>query len=101
MYTDNFDMSCGFVGTERIFHDLDWEYQGEWQDLDRKVWVLPPDKTLGYIKSYKNLTQVVIPDAGHLAPIDKPLVSRNMISNWLFGREFPSRTPIIEENSIT
>ena len=99
MYTGNFDMSCGFVGTERIFYDLDWKDQSKWQDLDRKVWVLPPDKTLGYIKSYENLTQVVIPDAGHLAPIDKPLVSRNMIYNWLFGREFPSRTPIIEENS--
>lgn len=93
MYTGNFDMSCGYAGTEKILHDLDWEYQSEWQGLDRKVWVLPPDKTLGYVKSCKNLTQVVIPDAGHLVPIDRPLVSRTMMYNWLFEREFTGYLP--------
>jgi len=96
LYTGNFDMSCGFTGTEKILYDLVWPYQNEWQNLDRKVWVLPPDKTLGYVKAYKNLMQVVVVGAGHLVPMNKPQVSRSMIYNWLFDREFPGKVPCIK-----
>ncbi|MCP4697242.1 MAG: S10 family peptidase [Gammaproteobacteria bacterium] len=92
-YTGNFDMSaCGFTGTERILQDLKgedqkkWEHQEEWNKLKRKVWVSPPFATNGFVKSFANLTQVVIPGAGHLVPINKPVISREMLYTWLFNK---------------
>lgn len=95
-YTGNFDMSCGFTGTEIILQDLN--YLGKWNELNRKVWGYPKGRTIGYIKSLDNLlTQVVIPNAGHLVPISKPEVSRTMLYNWLFNGEFPSYDPLKKE----
>jgi len=99
IYTGNFDMLCGFNGIEEIFSNLDWKYKEQWQQVNRQVWVDPPQRTLGYVKSLQIstgesslnlLTQVNIPDAGHLVPMSKPKISRSMIYNWIFEREFLS-----------
>jgi len=103
-YTGNFDMACGFGGTEQILQELEWPHQEEWKKLERKVWGTPQEKkgwdvtkapdTRGYFKSYGNLTQVVIPCAGHLLPMDQPKNSRDMLYSWIFGRGFsPSYDP--------
>ncbi|NIM13994.1 MAG: hypothetical protein GTO45_18265 [Candidatus Aminicenantes bacterium] len=105
MYTGNFDLICGFTGTEYILWNLDrfspdrqqeWvkRWLEKWRTLHRKVWVLPPNQTLGYIKHYDNVTQVNIPQAGHLVPIAQPEVSRTMINNWIFKRPFPAYDPL-------
>jgi len=96
-YTGNFDMSCGFTGTEQILQTLD--YNG-WTNLKRKVWTDAPlalgtnvPKTQGYIKGIDKLTQCVIPDAGHQVPVAKPEVSRLMINKWIFELDFPGYIP--------
>jgi carboxypeptidase C (cathepsin A) len=105
MYTGNFDLICGFTGTEYILWNLDrfsadnqqeWVkgWLEKWRTLHRKVWVLPPNQTLGYIKHYENVTQVNIPRAGHLVPIAQPEVSRTMINKWIFKRPFPAYDPL-------
>ncbi len=85
-YTGNFDMSCGYAGTEQILQA--WDYQGQWTAVKRKVWTevqpagtgdLP--QTFGYVHSLDNLSQVVIPDSGHQVPVAKPRVSLVMINN--------------------
>jgi carboxypeptidase C (cathepsin A) len=95
-YTGNFDMSaCGFTGTEKILHELEWKHQDEWNQLKRKVWVKPPSATNGFVKSFANLTQVVIPDAGHLVPLNQPEISREMLYTWLFNEgKYPSYDPL-------
>lgn len=95
MYTGNFDMSCGFTGTEIILKDMKWPYQEEWQNLLRKVWTDESrNQTLGYVKVLDNLTQGVIPNSGHQVPHDKPQVSRKMVKNWVFGVRFPGYIPL-------
>jgi vitellogenic carboxypeptidase-like protein len=107
-YTGNFDMACGFAGTEQILQELEWPHQEEWKTLERQVWGTPEEKdekgwevakapqTFGYVKSYGNLTQVVIPCAGHLLPMDQPKTSRKMLYNWIFERGFsPSYDPFM------
>ncbi len=107
-YTGNFDMACGFGGTEQILQELEWPYQEEWQMLERKVWGTPEEKkgwdvtkapnTRGYFKSCDNLTQMVIPCAGHLLPMDQPKNSRDMLYNWIFERGFsPNYDPFKED----
>ena len=105
LYTGNLDMSCGIRGTEYILHNCEWHYQGDWQDLDRLVWgekTVDPNgqikyHTKGFIKQYKNLTQVVIPRSGHLVPMNRPEVSLDMINNYVFQREFPSYDPLNDD----
>ncbi len=93
LYTGNFDMSCGYNGVEKLLYKLKWPYREKWRAAARIVWVLPPETTLGFVKSCDKLTQVVIPDAGHMVPVDKPWVSRHMLYNWIFDREFTGKVP--------
>ncbi len=92
-YTGNFDMSCGYCGTEQILQS--WNYENKWMGLIRKVWTngqpagtgdLP--QTLGYVKGLDNLSQVVIPNSGHQVPASKPITSLLMLNNWVFNQEF-------------
>jgi vitellogenic carboxypeptidase-like protein len=105
MYTGNFDLICGFTGTEYFLWNLDqfspdsqqkWVkgWLKGWRQQHREVWVLPPNQTLGYSKHFDNVTQVNIPQAGHLVPIAQPEVSRAMINNWIFKRPFPAYDPL-------
>lgn len=104
LYTGNLDMSCGIRGTEYILQNCPWHYQKEWRNLDRLVW---GDKTTkgnkttynsnGFIKQFKNLTQVVIPRSGHLVPMNRKEVSLDMINNYIYQRQFPSYNPLGEE----
>lgn len=104
-YTGNFDMSCGFAGTEEILQS--WNYEKKWTGLVRKVWTeeqpagtgdLPP--TLGYVKGVGNLSQVVIPDSGHQVPVSKPMVSLRMINNWVFKQEFTGYLPVTVQAKV-
>lgn len=104
LYTGDLDMSCGFRGTEEILYNLKWSHRREWRALDRRVWAEPPGtfppekrhggKTLGFIKSYANLTQVAIPCSGHMVPISQPETSLRMVNNFIFKRPFPSYDPL-------
>jgi vitellogenic carboxypeptidase-like protein len=95
LYTGTFDMSCGFLGTELILQQVA-PYEA-WPKQIRKVWVNPLGKTMGYIKSYGNLTQATIPYAGHMVPQDNPVAARNMIIDWVFERTPMLYTPEIDE----
>ena len=104
-YTGNFDMSCGYSGTEQILQS--WNYEKKWTGLIRKVWTkeqpagtgdLPP--TLGYVNDLNNLSQVVIPDSGHQVPVSKPIASLLMINNWVFKQEFNGYLPTTVQAKI-
>jgi vitellogenic carboxypeptidase-like protein len=101
-YTGNFDMSCGFTGTEQILRNMKWKHGEQWLNLKRRVWYKTDDQgnkqSLGCIKSYRNLTQIEIPMSGHQVPMFQPTVSREMIYNWLFGIDFESYDPLQEES---
>ncbi|ACL03319.1 peptidase S10 serine carboxypeptidase [Desulfatibacillum aliphaticivorans] len=104
LYTGNFDMACGFAGTEEILYNLAWSNQSDWQNIDRGVWKDPAGKVLGYVKGeavtqdgivkdFHNLMQINIPQAGHLVPNARPAVSRRMIYRWIYDKGFPVTFP--------
>lgn len=96
-YDGNFDLACGYTGTEKILQDMPWDHQEAWRNLDREVWVDPPSQTIGYYKTLENLTQVLIYGAGHLVPSDQPLPSRLMLYNWIFERPFHTYLPELHD----
>lgn len=91
LYTGDFDMSCGYLGTEHILEAIN--FGGKWNDQKRKIWTMPPDRVLGFVKTFGNLTQIDIPGAGHQVPMFKPAASLEMLNNWIFGKEFPGYFP--------
>ncbi len=94
LYTGNFDMACGYTGTEKILWNLNWT--GKWIDVDRFVWHEPiagQDTTCGYVKELDRLTQIVIPRSGHLVPVGRPQISRLMLYRWIFEQGFPAGVP--------
>jgi vitellogenic carboxypeptidase-like protein len=99
-YTGNFDMSCGFTGTEEILRNMEWNGKEIWTKLRRGVWYKMDSKgnkqTQGCIKNYANLTQIEIPMSGHQVPLYQPAISREMIYNWIFQRSFAQYDPLKE-----
>jgi carboxypeptidase C (cathepsin A) len=96
-YTGNFDMSCGYAGTEQILQN--WNYQQNWNNVLRNVWSAAasndPQGPLGYVKTLGNLTQCVIPDSGHQVPVSKPGASLAMIETWVFKKKFAGYIPVV------
>jgi vitellogenic carboxypeptidase-like protein len=103
-YTGNFDMSCGFTGTEQILQDMDWKHKKEWTNLKRRVWYRTTGgkgetkQSLGCIKIYRNLAQIEIPMSGHQVPMYQPNISKEMIESWLFDKPFTSYDPLEKES---
>ncbi|KIY92077.1 hypothetical protein MNEG_15885 [Monoraphidium neglectum] len=52
-------------------------------NAERKIWRDDDGKTLGYIKNHRTLTHVVIRNAGHMVPHDRPEVSQAMLETWV------------------
>jgi len=97
-YTGMFDLSCGFVGTEKILRAMSWRGTGAWAKSPRKVWYHEDPAgtrvTLGCIKQVENLAQIDIPGAGHMVPVGQPETSHAMIARWLGNAGFPSYDPL-------
>jgi vitellogenic carboxypeptidase-like protein len=112
LYTGNLDMSCGVAGTEEMLRNLEWKHTEEWRKLNRNVWASPrstrlksdhrysvvPGTTKGFVKSCHNLTQMVVPQSGHMVPTCQPEISLEMINTFIHNRKFPTyETPIPKE----
>ncbi len=64
-------------------------------DLNREVWAAPRSYTKGFVKSWANLTQMVIPCSGHMVPSCQPEVSLEMINTFINNGAYPTyKTPI-------
>ena len=90
-YTGNFDLACGYQSTEEILDDLEkWEDTEDdpWRTAPRWIWTQAQGNPKGFVRQYLNLTQVSVPDSGHLVPIFQPQTCREMIYNWIFDRPF-------------
>ena len=96
MYTGTFDTACGSLSTEQILYDLNkWDEKDneEWKNLLRAIWAQPSTQVKGFLKQYKNLTQIVIPNSGHQVPYFQPEVSLEMINRWMRKEPFPIYYP--------
>jgi len=100
LYTGTFDTACGSLSTEKILYDLPkWNRTDDrkWTELDRRIWAQPADNVKGFIKQYRNLTQIVLPNSGHQVPYYLPVLSREMIDRWISGESFPSYVASVEK----
>lgn len=98
-YTGNFDTACGYRSTEEILSDLkkwgDSKEDEHWFTAPRRIWTQAQGNPKGFVRQYRNLTQVSVPDSGHQVPAFQPQICREMIYNWIFKRPFPGYDPTI------
>lgn len=79
LFHGNLDIICNYIGAESMLRKLTWGGQrGFSKDLVANDWVYD-NKTVGYIKSERNLTFINIFNASHMVPYDQPDVSRALI----------------------
>lgn len=101
-----FDAQDGPGSVEAWTTNLDWPGRFDFFSAKRHIWrvghklfgllesvniqplaVLPEYSPLapvaGYVKHHHYLTSVVLKDAGHMVPRDKPLVAQAMMQHWV------------------
>jgi|GEM_PF-195697 len=100
-YTGNFDMSCGFSGTEQILRNMNWSGKESWAKLKRQVWYTTDSNnkrvTQGCIKRLANLMQIEVPMSGHQVPLYQPKISQDMLHAWIFNEAFKTYDPLSEQ----
>eukprot|EP00775_Hariotina_reticulata_P013690 gene13690-13812_t len=89
LYQGQFDAECGVASNEAWIYQLAWPGHLGFCDAERQFWRDEDYGTmvLGYVKSHMRLTHVVIRNAGHMVPHDRPVVSQKMLEAWIESAE--------------
>ncbi|XP_073275029.1 serine carboxypeptidase-like 50 [Primulina huaijiensis] len=85
LYQGQCDLRDGVVSTSDWVKTIKWEERGKFLEVERKIW-RTDGNLAGYVQKWKNLTNVVVLNAGHLVPTDQPLNSQVMIEDWLLEK---------------
>ncbi len=86
---------------------LQWSGAADWLAVNRTIWRSDPHDpfaVVGYVRqsSDRRLTLVSIPDAGHMAIMDQPRVTQQMMLLFAANASFPVGTgfpPGVEKRS--
>eukprot|EP00877_Chromochloris_zofingiensis_P002844 jgi/Chrzof1/12560/UNPLg00512.t1 len=89
IYLGQFDAECGVAANDAWVHSLPWTGHAAFAQVERKLWMVN-DTVAGFKRHHANLTELVVRNAGHMVPHDKPLESQIMIEDWIFGVLNPS-----------
>jgi cathepsin A (carboxypeptidase C) len=75
------------MGTDKWLAELEWNGKKELAEAKTCIW-RNQDDVAGYVRSARELTQVKIRGAGHLAPIDQPAHVQDMLHRFIFKKDF-------------
>lgn len=91
MYAATFDTACGALSTENILYNIPkWNEidDKKWKNIEKQIWKDSKQQVMGFIKQFKNLTHIVIPNSGHQVPYYQPESSLDMLNNWINNLSF-------------
>ena len=90
------DFVCNHVSGEKMLDALPWDRAPSWTLAERFVWKLndgngdEDPSPSGYVKEFENLSLLKVPHAGHMVPMEKPVVSLEMMRVLVGRRCFKS-----------
>eukprot|EP01100_Stratorugosa_tubuloviscum_P000009 TRINITY_DN0_c1_g2_i1.p1 TRINITY_DN0_c1_g2~~TRINITY_DN0_c1_g2_i1.p1 ORF type:complete len:481 (+),score=225.39 TRINITY_DN0_c1_g2_i1:96-1538(+) len=87
VYNGQFDLICNLVGVQAVYYNLDWPGLDEYRNATRYVWRVD-DQVAGYARSAQTLTQLIVIGAGHLAPMDQPKNTLDMLYRFINNKPF-------------
>jgi carboxypeptidase C (cathepsin A) len=88
LYTGNMDLNCNLLGVEAWIMAMDWPHTQEYWKSPKKIWRVadsshPTGSILaGYAKRCRNLTNVIVRDAGHEVPFFQPVTALDMFRRF-------------------
>ncbi|KAL0578369.1 hypothetical protein V5O48_003621 [Marasmius crinis-equi] len=82
VYVGNYDWICNWVGNERWTRGLEWSGQEEFISTPLREWHFG-GKRAGITRNAGPFTFATIDGGGHLAPMDKPRESVELIRRWI------------------
>mmetsp|Transcript_11947 Transcript_11947/g.14925 ORF Transcript_11947/g.14925 Transcript_11947/m.14925 type:complete len:237 (+) Transcript_11947:2-712(+) len=90
IYAGDLDFLCNYIGNEAWTRELAWESGDKFRNATLREWVgeSSDGSGRGLVRSAKGLTFLQVYDAGHMVPMDQPVVALDMIKTFLEGREF-------------
>lgn len=80
-YSGQFDIICAYPLTVNMFNILKFQASVDYKKARRKAWFVN-GKLAGYVKSTDNFTEVLIRNAGHVVPFDKPEWALDLINRF-------------------
>ena len=91
VYNGNMDLICNLMGTDGYLRTFQWPGRADFLASNRTVWKYIDNKdadggklsTAGWFRSGGNLTQLVVANAGHMAPADQPEAVFDMLQKFL------------------
>ncbi|ESK93489.1 hypothetical protein Moror_1681 [Moniliophthora roreri MCA 2997] len=86
VYAGNYDWVCNWVGNERWTRDMEWSGQEGYGKEVLREWFVDGAKA-GVTRSSGGLTFATIEGGGHMAPMDRPRESLELVKRWLSGAE--------------
>uniref|UniRef100_A0A146L0Q8 Venom serine carboxypeptidase n=1 Tax=Lygus hesperus TaxID=30085 RepID=A0A146L0Q8_LYGHE len=81
LYNGQLDVFCAYPTTMNYVEKMEWSGIEVYRAAERKLWHVVNDLA-GYAKTARNFTEVLVRDAGHMVPADKPLWAQDMILHF-------------------
>ncbi|KAF5279196.1 hypothetical protein FQR65_LT03443 [Abscondita terminalis] len=81
-YNGHWDILASYTGTTAALRSLDFRGSQQYRNATRQKWYVNQELA-GYIKKGGNLVEVLIRNAGHMAPTDQPLWTLKLITNFI------------------
>ncbi|MED6116742.1 hypothetical protein PIB30_103030, partial [Stylosanthes scabra] len=92
IYQAQYDLLAGQVQTDAWVKTMKWEGIEEYMNAERKIWKVNGELA-GYVQQWKSLSNVVVLGAGHVMPLDQPVIAQAMIQNWILQRGIFGNSP--------
>lgn len=81
-YNGQLDIVVAYPLTVNFLKNLDFDGSIEYKTADRKIWMVN-DEIAGYVKKAKNLTEILVRNAGHMVPHNQPRWAFEMITKFI------------------
>jgi len=88
-FVGNLDVVTNHIGVNKVMDNLNWNGAKGFRVRKRVIWNNKFREVLGYIKSHKNLTSVIIRKASHGCGVDQPEAV------WKLVRAFVERNKLL------
>ena len=84
LYTGNMDMMVHTMGMNTVVKNLKWSKRVQFDSSGSSKLVLPGQTRIaGYYGQGGGLTYLVVRDAGHMVPISKPAVAKQILKDFI------------------
>jgi len=86
------DLICNYKGTMSSLDHMKSSLSAEWSTAEEKPLDLG-DYDGGFVKSAGSLSFVLVPQSGHMIPMDQPKVGWELLHAFTRGLPFPTKEP--------